>query len=188
MFDACRRKKQPQLVRAQLLEATAHIVAECGPAGLTLDGVARRAGVSKGGLIHHFPSKQALIEGLFAAIVQAFEDALAALIARDDDPRGRFTRAYVAAVLAPCDGVFSCKLMDACALALTGDVALHEAWHAWMRDQLVRHGEDAENVLGRIIRYAADGLWLEARTHPAGFPLKDRQAVIERLTAMTYDL
>ncbi len=188
MFEACKRKKQPQLVRAQLLEATAHIVAEHGPGGLTLDGVARRAGVSKGGLIHHFPSKQALIEGLFAAIIQAFEDALAALIARDDDPRGRFTRAYVAAVLAPCGSVFSCKLMDACALALAGDPTLHEAWHAWMRDQLTRHGEDAQSVLGRIIRYAADGIWFEARTHPSGVLLQDRQDVVARLMAMTYDL
>lgn len=188
MFDACKRKKQPQLVRAQLLEATAQIVAECSPGGLTLDRVARRAGVSKGGLIHHFPSKQALIEGLFAAIVQSFENTLAALIAQDDDPRGRFTRAYVAAVLAPCAGTIECRLMDACALALTGDPALHGAWQAWMRDQMARHGEDPDNVLGCILRYAADGIWLEARTPPVGFPLKDRRAVVERLVSLSYTM
>lgn len=35
-----------------------------GIAALSLNAVAREAGVSKGGLLHHFPNKQALIFAL----------------------------------------------------------------------------------------------------------------------------
>ena len=59
--NAYQRKKQPERVRAQLLEASAHMILAQGVAGLTLDAVAQMAGVSKGGLLHHFASKTCLL-------------------------------------------------------------------------------------------------------------------------------
>src|SRR3546814_11007334 len=60
------RKKQPELVRRSLIDCAARIVAEAGVGGATIQAVADAAGVTKGGLLHHFPSKQILIEALFA--------------------------------------------------------------------------------------------------------------------------
>ena len=45
--------------RDRILEAAERVVAEVGAARLTLDVVAQAAGVSKGGLLYHFPSKRA---------------------------------------------------------------------------------------------------------------------------------
>ena len=39
---------------------------------LTLVAVSRKAGVSKGGLIHHFPTKEALVEAVVGALVKRF--------------------------------------------------------------------------------------------------------------------
>ena len=50
--------------RIQLLQAAAAIVDEQGSEYLTLDAVAKKAGVSKGGLLYHFKNKFALIQGL----------------------------------------------------------------------------------------------------------------------------
>src|SRR3546814_10243849 len=52
------RKKQPELVRRSLIDCAARIVAEAGVGGATIQAVADAAGVTKGGLLHHFPSKQ----------------------------------------------------------------------------------------------------------------------------------
>lgn len=49
--------------RARLLSAADQIAAESGAAGVSLDAVAARAGVSKGGLLYHFPTKVALLAG-----------------------------------------------------------------------------------------------------------------------------
>ena len=38
-------------------------------AGVTLDAVSQAAGVSKGGLLHHFPNKMALLDGLFDDLI-----------------------------------------------------------------------------------------------------------------------
>lgn len=51
-----------------------------GIAALSLNAVAREAGVSKGGLLHHFPNKQALIYALFARLLAIMEEAIAALM------------------------------------------------------------------------------------------------------------
>ena len=48
--------------KQRLLKAAAEITALDGAANLTLDKVAERAGVSKGGLLYHYPNKQALLE------------------------------------------------------------------------------------------------------------------------------
>jgi AcrR family transcriptional regulator len=47
--------------RAALLEATVHALAEHGYAGASTTEIARRAGVSRGAQLHHFPSKLDLV-------------------------------------------------------------------------------------------------------------------------------
>jgi AcrR family transcriptional regulator len=60
--------------RTRLLDAARQILVEQGSGQLTLDAVAELAGVSKGGLLYHFPSKAALVEGL-AGRLREFTDA-----------------------------------------------------------------------------------------------------------------
>lgn len=57
-------RAQSGAARARLVQAAAAVVERCGAAKLTLDRVAAEASVSKGGLLYHFPSKQALLEGM----------------------------------------------------------------------------------------------------------------------------
>ena len=56
--------KLEKTTRDALLDAADHIVASRGVARLTLEEVAREAGVSKGGLLYHFKSKDALTEAM----------------------------------------------------------------------------------------------------------------------------
>jgi AcrR family transcriptional regulator len=48
-------------MRLRLMEATVECLVELGWAGTTTTVVSRRAGVSRGAQLHHFPSKQALV-------------------------------------------------------------------------------------------------------------------------------
>ncbi len=50
--------------RTRILDAAEAIVRRAGVAALTLEAAARGAGVSKGGLLYHFASKEALLSGL----------------------------------------------------------------------------------------------------------------------------
>jgi AcrR family transcriptional regulator len=56
--------------RERILDAAAELVAEIGAGRLTLDAVAERAKLSKGGLLYHFPSKQALLRGMIDRMIE----------------------------------------------------------------------------------------------------------------------
>jgi AcrR family transcriptional regulator len=64
----------PPAARAKLLDAFVRILIEQGERAATLEAVAAEAGVSKGGLLYHFGSKDALVEGLVDALGVLVED------------------------------------------------------------------------------------------------------------------
>ncbi len=82
--------------RNALLVAAERVVTEHGPA-FSLDAVAREAGVSKGGLLHHFRSRDALLVALVAAWMERFDEAVARQLDPDDDRPGRVCRAHIRA-------------------------------------------------------------------------------------------
>ncbi|MCB2153829.1 TetR/AcrR family transcriptional regulator [bacterium] len=57
--------------KERILKAAETIVARDGAAHLTLDAVAAEAGISKGGLLYHFKTKQALIAAILDAHCKA---------------------------------------------------------------------------------------------------------------------
>lgn len=68
--------------RDRLLDAAERVVVESGATHLTLDAVAKSAGVSKGGLLYHFPSKEALLEGMLARHFQDVDAEVTKRLAR----------------------------------------------------------------------------------------------------------
>jgi AcrR family transcriptional regulator len=63
-------------LRSALLDAALEVLTEKGLSGLTLRGVARRAGVSEAAPYHHFASKAALVEALVVETLQQLAQAL----------------------------------------------------------------------------------------------------------------
>jgi len=59
--------------RGLILEAAERVALEAGAAQLTLDAVAEEAGVSKGGLLYHFPSKSVLLEAMLENLLGGYE-------------------------------------------------------------------------------------------------------------------
>lgn len=55
--------------RDRILDAASDIVCEVGARRLTLDAVAERAALSKGGVLYHFRSKDALLRGMIERMI-----------------------------------------------------------------------------------------------------------------------
>jgi AcrR family transcriptional regulator len=144
--------------RERILDA-AYLVAErSGVAALTLDAVAAEAAVSKGGLLYHFPSKEALLSAMVEGLCRTFGDLAAAAARADPEPLGRSARAYLAASAG--DLWHSSRWM-----ALVGALALNpELLDAWRADMLAGRAADEEEgadpAAAAIVRLAADGLWV----------------------------
>ncbi|OPY67055.1 MAG: HTH-type transcriptional regulator SrpR [Syntrophorhabdus sp. PtaU1.Bin002] len=50
--------------RERIIDAAEQVVLEAGAGHLTFDAVASRAGISRGGLLYHFPDKKSLLRGM----------------------------------------------------------------------------------------------------------------------------
>ncbi|HEV2542430.1 MAG TPA: TetR/AcrR family transcriptional regulator [Methylobacterium sp.] len=183
MASALTRKKQPEFVRRNLLEGAARLVLEHGPAGLTMQAVSDAAGVTKGGLFHHFPSKQALALGIFAALTERLDAEIDAAMTRDPSPSGSFTRAYVEAVFS--DPVLGRESRTATLhLTALADPGVRRLQAEWIARRLERHRATDGAPALEVVRLAADGAWQACLLHAAGGPLPDMAALRVRLLAM----
>lgn len=88
--------------RKEALLAAAHaVVLKKGGSALTLDAVAAEAGLSKGGVLYHFPTKESLILGMIQEELDKTDRELEAALAAEasasggSPPPGAFARAYV---------------------------------------------------------------------------------------------
>jgi AcrR family transcriptional regulator len=152
---------KPASTRDQLLDAAIRLVLDQGGAALTLDAVARLAGVSKGGLLYHFPSKDALIVGLIDRLCAEFDAALEAELARaEGPPAGRWLRTYIRLCFAPSDRelAFSAALLAAGAFNPELLTPLRERFAAWQRRA---ESDGVDPALATALRLAADGLWFD---------------------------
>lgn len=94
--DTAARASQTQgertrAMRLRLMEATVESLVELGWAGTTTTVVSRRAGVSRGAQLHHFPSKQALVVAAVEHLTDRRRDDMrrhAERLSEDDRVRG----------------------------------------------------------------------------------------------------
>lgn len=185
-----KKSKARAATREKILQAAGQVVIDRGVEALTLDAVAKQAAVSKGGLLYHFPNKNALIVNLGEHLLQNFEAALQLEFDQDDAPEttGQWLRAYVR----------STERMSRESLALLARLssilvemppelrqsveAYEQRWH----QRLEADGLDP--VQATIIQLAIDGLWF-SEVFQMAVPNEERRAqVVETLLTMTRSL
>ncbi|MET3661630.1 TetR/AcrR family transcriptional regulator [Aquamicrobium ahrensii] len=86
--------------RDKILAAAADVAREAGPGNLSLDAVASRAGISKGGLLYNFPSKAKLMQALVEQHLQDFASALEDI--HSADGRKNLLSAYIRLSVEEC--------------------------------------------------------------------------------------
>lgn len=160
-MDTQTLRRTPQATRAQIIDAAIEVAAEKGALGFTLDAVVARLPLSKGALLHHFPNKQVLLEGLIDHLGQMMVDEVLAEAARDPEPYGRNARAYLRVVVndpvTPRDVSIGRAVLAACAIR----APLARRWKAWI--QKITAGDPTDPVGADdalMLRLMADGLWM----------------------------
>lgn len=86
--------ERTRAMRLRLLEACVEVLAEHGWAGTSTTIVSRRAGVSRGAQLHHFPSKSALVVAAVEHLAEVRRGELADAVTRLPSGEGR-TRAVL---------------------------------------------------------------------------------------------
>ena len=168
--------------RDRVLDAYETLLIDHGAASVTLDAVAAAAEVSKGGLLYHFASKDALVAGLLdrlrersaadADAIRTAPDGSVAYYVRTSAPGGGVpggvTRTYLA-VLRIADGTATGRAVRDTLAAVDADA------YAALRDEL------HDPVLAWLAQLVGDGLYLRTLT---GTPLPEGLGVEDLLARM----
>jgi TetR/AcrR family fatty acid metabolism transcriptional regulator len=80
--------------RAQIVDCAIEAIAEMGFARASVDQIARRAGVSKGVISYHFPSKEEIVDAVIEKVVAAGRMYMEPRIMAETSAAGRL-RAYI---------------------------------------------------------------------------------------------
>jgi AcrR family transcriptional regulator len=163
--------------RDELLDAAEELLCDLGSAALTLSAVADRAGVSKGGLLYHFGTKEALIKGMVERLIEDFDQLLT------DQPGDTYTERYLGATLA---AVRSSRLRRwAVVTGASGNLfllaPLREAMSRWHCEGL---HDEPDPLASQIVRLACEGLWDVASHDPDFNSEGDLRALESRMRAL----
>jgi AcrR family transcriptional regulator len=165
MHDAVSGRKA---TRERLLETACRLVRKEGIGRLTLDAVAQASGVSKGGLLYHFPAKEDLVAGMVQYLADRFQDRLEreerteAAEMRDGSGRapaqGRFVRSYIRSTFADANQLEEIGVALLAALAV--NPRLLDPLREYQREWQARIEDDGlDPAMATVLRLAADGLW-----------------------------
>jgi len=152
--------------RIKLIEAAVEVMQQQGFTALTLDAVAAQAGVSKGGLLYHFDSKEALLQGMIRYYLEEVEADLQARAAANPEhspsqhsPSQTWLQASIDSSFAVSAEENAVNLSLLAAAAVNPDI-LHPLRDRWREWHLAYESSSKDPALAVIVSLAIDGLWL----------------------------
>ncbi|TCP47249.1 TetR family transcriptional regulator [Tamaricihabitans halophyticus] len=167
-----------------ILAAARKLAERSGIRSLTLDAAAREAGLSKGGLIYHFASKEQLMLAVVAHLAADCEEAMLVELGKP------FEAASAAERVAAYGRVIAGESASRGDLAILIDSVqedeLLEPWRALLRNWLSESDTrapmpDARSVDLAVSRLAADGLWLATASSTGDYDETMRAAIRARI-------
>ncbi|MFK0011365.1 TetR/AcrR family transcriptional regulator [Streptomyces sp. NPDC091027] len=167
--------------RTRILDAAVRVTERDGITALTLQSAAEEAGVTKPGLMYHFPTRQALLVAIQRHLTLRWESLLAEQLGRPPEAAG--DREKVAAYVR----VGSRLTAGRAELAFMAehDPEVEAVWDdlldRWVPTPVTAGPRDIDLLLARM---AVDGLWMLHATSNARLTPAVRAALVARITAL----
>lgn len=178
--------------RTAVLDAAGRVIEQHGVTAVTLDSVAAEAGLTKGGLLYHFPTREALLAGIHQHLAERWEEQMRdelRVAESEATPRDRLA-AYARVSTHAATRAELLLLLEA------NGTASAEPWQAVFDRWTELPAESAATApaptdvteTGRIddvvARLAADGLWMYDLISGTPMDAATRRAVAERIAEM----
>jgi AcrR family transcriptional regulator len=175
------RRGRPS-ARDKILDATLELIGDVGVPAVTLDGVAARAGVSKGGLLYHFRFKEELLAAANEHLVRRRMAARETEATRLPKGRGRRLKAYVLASANDSEGddQISTKLLVAG--SMTAEAA--EPIRRYFKERFPPFADDVGFERAALVHAATEGLWFMDVLGLSPFSAKQRAQLVKTILSI----
>lgn len=168
--------------KSAILEAAARVLEADGITGVTFDTIAAASGITRGGIIYHFRSREELLAAIHQHLARRWEQQLEATLGKPVDratPHERLT-AYIRTSATSATRAELQMIID----------SRNTQYQRWWDDVLDRWtgraGLDgvASTRLATLALLAADGLWMNEilGTHPV--PPEQRRQTAEHIISL----
>ncbi len=150
--------RSTERTRRAILDAAMGALRERGT-GAAIGLIAEQAGVSKGGLLHHFPSRDILMVAVAEDALESLRDRVGALVDLSENHPGKLLRAYVRALFERGEEVranFDHIGVWSTLTSVPGVEALLEADSRYWREALAQDGLHEDRIT--IVRHTAEGV------------------------------
>ncbi|SEI16053.1 MULTISPECIES: TetR/AcrR family transcriptional regulator [unclassified Leifsonia] len=166
--------------RDRVLDAYEELLAEQSERAATLDAVAARAGVSKGGLLYHFASKEALTTGVLERFAALIDEDVSRMRAAENGPVDYFLRTSI-----PTDSRFERAIVAIARLAQAADPRARDALAGAQRRWLeVLQEAVGDPLIARTIMLIGDGMYYNTALLPATNSVLRDETDIDDLVAL----
>lgn len=171
--------------KTKILDAAVLVINRDGVRAVTFESVSSESGLTRGGLLYHFPSREALLRGIDEHLVQAWEASMQQLL---DVPAGQASAVerHAAYMRVSAHSATRAELIFMLeSVQPDSDVApWSEAMARWAPPP-PRSGEADPAVWDNFIaRLAADGLWVYEGMYNGRIDEDVRAGIAQRLMAM----
>ena len=180
-----RRRGRPSN-RRRVLDAAARVALRDGPGAVTIDAVVTESEMSRGGVLYHFPSKDALLQALVDQDIDVVRE-MTGLEGGEAAARSREQR--VRAYHDACTAWPPERGHVALAVALANNPALLRTWAQVQRDLDRADAADAaagsdEPTTATVARLALDGLWFSDLVDRERFTDEQRERIVSTIMSM----
>lgn len=170
--------------RTRIMDAAQRLLTGQGLGAFTLEAAAREAGVSKGGLLYHFASKEALVRAMVARYIELYDQRLQAALDAQPPGPGRRARALLETTLEDSG------LHNGYKRALFSVAAAHpevmDPFRAYADEWLeALAGDGLPPGLAEAVCFAADGIWFSQMLGLMELPAAHRRRITECLEGLT---
>lgn len=173
--------------RQDILEAAQRVASREGAGKITIDAVAREAGLSKGGVLYNFPSKELLLEGMLQWMIESITPIIEKYREEFEGQPNRTLRAMIKA------SSFKETIHPSVPMAILAVAAenpeLLEPMRSEMQkrwQQILDDGTDPE--LAALLWAAADGLMFHCMLGTGIIPEEGRTHLLERLDQLAREV
>ncbi|WP_295121168.1 TetR/AcrR family transcriptional regulator [uncultured Leifsonia sp.] len=172
--------------RTEILDAALGVIEAGGVTAVTFEAVAEAAGMTKGGLLYHFGTREVMLQALHEHLAEQWETALTEAAGKPAERASDAERLAAYAQVATRSATRAELLLM---LETVNDPAMHAPWNgvlARWTPPLPEHADISPGELSQLIaRLAADGLWLiESLTTPLHPSMRAR--IANHLTTLAY--
>lgn len=166
--------------KESILDAAEAIVIESGALRMTLDAVAERSGISKGGLMYHFPTKETLLETMVRRMGDRFDDLREK--ARQELPKDRLNELMVEVRALQGKSKIHKRLGAALLAVIANQPDLAHTIRDTMRDRFFNKITSKENFArSAILFFSALGLHFHDLLNLSLLDEKQREEIFEEL-------